>query len=57
MKLQKRLSRIYKGKKYYKYILVIPEKDIRESGFKEGDELNSKTKGGEIKIRKHGKVK
>ena len=51
MKLQKRLSRIYKGKRYYKYILVIPEKDIKKSKFKEGDELSSKVKKGEIKIK------
>ena len=52
MKLQKRLSRIYKGKKYSKYILVIPEKDIKDAGFKEGDELKSEVKKGEIKIKK-----
>ena len=52
MKLQKRLSRIYKNKKYYKYLLVIPEKEIKKSGFKEGNELVIETKKGEIKIKK-----
>ena len=52
MKLQKRLSRIYKDKKYYKYILVIPEKEIEKAEFKEGDELKSETKKGEIKIKR-----
>lgn len=52
MKLQKRLSRIYKGKRYHKYILVIPEKDIKKAKFKEGDELKSEVKKGEIKIKK-----
>jgi len=52
MKLQKRLSRIYKDKKYYKYLLVIPEKEIKKSGFKEGNELVIETKKREIKIKK-----
>ena len=52
MKLQKRLSRIYKGKKYYKYVLVIPEKDIKGAEFKEGDELKSDVKKKEIRIKK-----
>lgn len=52
MKLQKRLSRIYKSKKYYKYILVIPEKEIEKAKFKEGNRLEAKTKEGEIKIKK-----
>jgi len=51
MKLQKILSRIYKEKKYYKYLLVIPEKDIKKAKFKEGDELKSKVKEKEIKIK------
>jgi len=50
MKLQKRLSRIYKGKKYYKYILVIPKRDIRGAKFKEGDELKTEVGEKEIKI-------
>lgn len=52
MRLQKRLSRVYKGKEYYKYVLVIPEKDIKKAKFKEGDELESDSKKGEIKIKK-----
>ncbi len=50
MKLQKRLSRKYKGKNYHKYILVIPKKEIKNSGFKEGQELKINSKKGEIKI-------
>ena len=51
MKLQKRLSRIYKGKKYYKYLLVIPAEEIEKAKFKEGNQLEIKTKEGEIKIK------
>ena len=52
MKLQKRLSRKYKNKEYYKYVLVIPEKEIKKSVFKEGDELKIESKKGEMKIKK-----
>ena len=52
MKLQKRLSRVYKDKKYHKYLIVIPEKEIKNSGFKEGEELKIKAKKGEIKIER-----
>ena len=52
MKLQKRLSRKYKGKEYYKYILVIPEKEIDKAKFKKGDELLLESKKGEIKVKK-----
>ena len=52
MKLQKRLSRVYKGKEYYKYILVIPEKEVIKSKLKEGDELQLESKEREIKMRK-----
>ncbi len=39
MKLQKVKAREYKGKPIYKYMIVIPPKDIKELGWKEGDEL------------------
>ncbi len=52
MKLQRRLSRAYKGKKYYKYILVIPEKEIKKAEFDEGDFLKIDSVKGEIKINK-----
>jgi len=52
MKLQKRLSRTYKNKKYHKYIIVIPENEVKKSGFKEGDELTISSKKGEIKLNK-----
>ena len=52
MKLQKRLSRIYNGKKYYKYIIVIPEKNIKKANLKEGDELMIESKRGKITLKK-----
>ena len=52
MKLQKRLSRKYKGKIYHKFLVVIPKENVKRSGFKEGDELYSEIKKGEIKLKK-----
>lgn len=46
------VSRIYKGKKYYKYVVVIPEGDMKKSGLKEGEEIDSEAKGGEIKLKR-----
>lgn len=52
MKIQKRLSRKYKGKEYYKYLLVLPEKELEMSGFNEGEEISIYSKKGEIRLRK-----
>ncbi|MBD3252295.1 hypothetical protein GF386_01015 [Candidatus Pacearchaeota archaeon] len=52
MKLQKILSRRYKGKNYHKYIIVIPEDEINKAKFKQGDELKIESKKGEVRIRK-----
>lgn len=52
MQLQKRLSRKYKGKEYYKYLLVIPLNEVKKSGFKERQKLKIETKEGEIRIKK-----
>lgn len=48
MKIQKHKTR--KNKNYYKYVVVIPEDKLKESGFKEGDELEAEAKKGEIKL-------
>jgi hypothetical protein len=41
MQLQKQSSRIYKGKEYPKYLIVVPPKDIEKLGWTEGEELES----------------
>ena len=46
------LSRKYKDKEYYKYILVIPESEIIKAKLKEGDELQIDSKERELRIRK-----
>ncbi len=50
MKLQRHKTR--KDQDYFKYVIVIPEDKIKESGFKEGEELEVEAKKGEIKLRK-----
>jgi len=52
MKLQKRLSRKYKDKKYYKYVIILKEKDVKNAGFKEGENLDVEVKKGVIKLKK-----
>lgn len=52
MRIQKVLSRKYKDKEYSKYILVLPEDEIKKAGFKEGEELKAETKRGEIRLIK-----
>jgi len=39
MKLQKVKAKEYKGKTIYKWLIVIPPKDVKELGWKEGIEL------------------
>jgi len=55
MKIQKQLSKKVKDKKYYKYVVVLKEKDVKEAGFKEGDELEAvvEKKGG-MRLKKNG---
>lgn len=49
MKLQKQKTDYKRG--YHKYVVVIPEEVVKDSGFKEGDELKAEAKKGEIKLR------
>lgn len=52
MKLQKRLSRKYKGKEYYKWIITLPDEEVRYAGLKEGDELKVESEPGKIRLIK-----
>lgn len=52
MKLQKQLSRKYKGKEYSKYVIVIKKELVEELGWKEGEELRGKVKGKKLVIEK-----
>lgn len=50
--IQKQLSRKVGKKEYVKYVLVIPPKDVEDSGFKTGEELKLKSSKGKIIIEK-----
>jgi len=52
MKLQKQLSKKRGEKKYYRYVINIPEKIIKKLGFKAGDELKVDVKSGKLVVRK-----
>jgi len=52
MKILKVKSRNYKDKIYHKYRINLPEKIMKESGFKEGDELEAEAKKGEVRLRR-----
>ena len=52
MKLQKHLTDKRGDKTYYKYVVVLKEKDVQEAGFREGEELDAEAKKGEIKLKK-----
>jgi len=51
MKLQKQLSRKVADKKYPKYVVTIPPKQIEEAGWKEGTELEAVVENGKIVLR------
>ena len=52
MKIQKQLSKKRGDKIYYKYVLNIPSKLLKKSGFKAGDELKADAKKGEVRLRR-----
>ena len=55
MKVQKQLSKKRDDKTYYKYVISIPEKELKRANIKEGDELyvsGSDSEKGEIRLKK-----
>lgn len=50
--LQKRLSRKYKDKEYHKWVIIIPDEDIKFAGLKAGDKLNVESEQGKIRLNK-----
>ena len=52
MKLQKRFSRNYNKKDYYKYVVNVPAMMVKEAGIKEGEELDVEVKDGKIILKK-----
>jgi bifunctional DNA-binding transcriptional regulator/antitoxin component of YhaV-PrlF toxin-antitoxin module len=52
MHLQKQQSRVYKGKEYSKYLIVIPTKDVEKLGWTDKDELGSVIDGDKLIIER-----
>ena len=53
MKLQKHPSRKAKeGEDYFKYEVILPKEAVEIAGFKQGDELDTEAKKGEIKLKR-----
>jgi bifunctional DNA-binding transcriptional regulator/antitoxin component of YhaV-PrlF toxin-antitoxin module len=52
MRLIKQHGRTYGDKDYYKFIVVIPNKDIEKLGWKGGEELETEIKGNKLVIEK-----
>lgn len=52
MKIQKQLSKKTDKKVYDKYVVVLPEKLIKDSKLKPGEDLEGEAKNGEIKLKR-----
>lgn len=52
MKLQKRLSRLFKGKEYVKWVITVPPEDIDRLTWKEGQKLNTEIVNDDLVIKK-----
>ena len=52
MKLVANKSDEYNGKTYYKYIITIPSKNIKELKWNGGEELETEVRNGELIVRK-----
>jgi bifunctional DNA-binding transcriptional regulator/antitoxin component of YhaV-PrlF toxin-antitoxin module len=50
MKLQKHKTR--KDEDYYKYVVVLPKKEVEKAGLKEGDELEAEGSKKGVMLRK-----
>ena len=52
MKIQKQLSKKTDNKIYNKYVVVLPEKLIKDSKLQPGEDLEGEAKEGEIRLKK-----
>lgn len=52
MQLQKQVNRFVNGKEYDKYVVVLPQRAVKEAGFKAGNKLNFSIKDNGIVLRK-----
>ena len=50
MKLHKVVNREYRGKTYYRWILMVPPKVVGELGWREGEEIAMEVRGRALKV-------
>lgn len=51
MRIQKQTTRQGKGKKYYKYVIVLPPGIVKRLGWSKGTELESSHRRGRLILR------
>jgi hypothetical protein len=52
VRLQKQLSRRFRGKEYAKWVVVLPPRIVRELGWKEGQELMFQIDGKTLRMKR-----
>lgn len=57
LRLQKQVSRKYKGREYPKWVITVPPKQIEELGWGEGEFLEGEVTHQELTIRKENSEK
>jgi len=48
MRLRKVVNRVYEGTTYYRWVLSLPPKNVRELGWVDGQELQTVVRGGTL---------
>jgi antitoxin component of MazEF toxin-antitoxin module len=51
MRLHKAVNRVYHGKVYYRWLVSVPPKNLRELGWADGQELEASVSGSSLWIR------
>ena len=54
MKLHKVVNREYRGKTYFRWILMVPPKVVGELGWREGEEIAMEVRGRTLKVQPTG---
>jgi hypothetical protein len=50
VRIHKVVNRVYEGKVYYRWVLSVPPKDVRELGWVDGQELETTVRGSSLSV-------
>lgn len=50
MRIHKVVNRVYEGTTYYRWVLSVPPRDVRELGWVDGQELEATVRGSVLSI-------